>query len=108
MLDRALEQLVVDDDPILDPAVRGADAAPREWPSSDAAVDEVLEELARAAERMADRADRVSSGDWTRRGTIEGDGDVDALAVLWDAVDTVVADLRAAETTVREVRGRAP
>ncbi|MET0901742.1 MAG: hypothetical protein ABWZ52_00745 [Acidimicrobiales bacterium] len=103
LLDRALEQLVVDDDPVLDPAV--AVASQRAWPSSDAAVDEAIEDLARAADRMADRADRVSSGDWTRRGAVEGDGEVDALAVLWDAVDTVVADLRAAEATMREVRG---
>jgi hypothetical protein len=104
LLDRALEQVVVDDDPVLDPAV--ADARQRAWPGSDASVDEVIEDLARAAERMADRADRISSGDWTRRGAVDHGGEVDALTVLWDAVDTAVADLRAAETTIREVRGR--
>jgi hypothetical protein len=103
VLDRALEQIVVDDDATVDPAV--TDPARRSWPAPSGGVDEAIDELAAQAERMADRADRVSSGDWTRR-TATGGVDVDALGVLWDAVDTAVADLKAAEATLREVRGR--
>ena len=66
LLDRALEQVVVDDDPVLDPAV--ADAAQRAWPRPTPARGRGHRGARREAERMADRADRVSSGDWTRRG----------------------------------------
>ena len=103
LLDRALEQIVVDDDATLDPAV--GDATARRWTPSGAGVDTAIDELAAQAEQLADRADRVSAGDWTRRGAAGGT-EVDALAVLWDAVDTAVADLKAAEGTLREVRGR--
>jgi hypothetical protein len=99
LLDRALEQLVVDDAPTLDPAV--TDAALRAWPAASGGVDEAVDLLAAEAERMAQRADRVASGDWARTA-----GGIDALGVLWDAVDSAVAELRAAEATLREVRGR--
>ncbi len=105
LLDRALEQVLVDDDAALHPAV--TDASQREWPTVDQGVDAVIDELADVAERLADRADRVSAADWDRRAQVAGGGgEVDALAVLWEAVDGVVADLRAADATVREVRGR--
>ncbi len=104
LLGRALEQIVVDDDAVLHPAV--ADETAREWPASTSGVDEAIAELAHEAERLADRADGVSAGDWTRRSPVAGDGEIDALAVLWDAVDTAVAELKAAEDTLREVRGK--
>ena len=104
LLGRALEQVMVDDHAALHPAV--ADAAQREWPASTAGVDETIDELAHEADRLADRADQVASGDWTRRATVAGGSEVDALAVLWDAVDSAVAELKAAEATLREVRGR--
>jgi len=104
LLGRALEQVVVDADAVLHPAV--ADASQREWPSSTAGVDEVIDELAHEAEKLAGRADRVSADDWTRRSAVGGAGEVDALSVLWDAVDSTVAELRAAEATLREVRGK--
>ncbi len=104
LLDRALEQVLVDDDAALHPAV--TDASQREWPAVDQGVDAVIDELVDSAERLADRADRVSAGDWDRRAQVAGGGEVNALAVLWEAVDAVVAELRAAEATVREVRGR--
>ena len=104
LLDRALEQIVVDDDASLDPAV--GDATRRTPAPSAAGADEAIDELAAQAEQMAERADRVASGDWGRTATVQGAGSVDALTVLWDAVDTAVADLKAAEATLREVRGR--
>src|SRR5688572_15446154 len=66
LLDRALEQVMIDADGVLEPAV--GDAAQREWPASGGEVDEVIEALAAAAEELAERADRVSAGDWARRG----------------------------------------
>jgi hypothetical protein len=106
LLDRALEQLVVESAPVLHPAV--IDPSQRGWPTVDDGVDAVIDELAHTAERLADRADRASADDWRRRAQVAGDGgEVDALSVLWDAVDTAVAELRAAEATLREVRGKA-
>ena len=105
LLDRALEQIVVDDDATLDPAV--GDAAARSWPASGAGVDAAIDELAGQAEQLADRADRVSAADWNRTASVSGGSPVDALTVVWDAVDTAVADLKAAEATLREVRGQA-
>ena len=105
LLGRALEQVVVDDDAALHPAV--ADEAAREWPASTSGVDETIDELVHEAERLADRAERVSAGDWARQAAVAGGGEVDALGVLWDAVDSAVSDLRAAEATLREVRGKA-
>jgi hypothetical protein len=103
LLDRALEQISVDDRPTLD---AGVGDPGRRGPAAPAAgVDEAIDALAAAADRMADRADGVDAHDWTRTGAVDV-GDVTALDVLWDAVDTAVADLKAAEATLREVRGR--
>ena len=105
LLGRALEQVLVDEQPTLHPAV--GDPTQRAWPPSDHDVDGALAELAHEAERLADRADRVSATDWARAAPVAGhDVDVTALALLWDAVDTAIADLRAAESTLQEVRGR--
>lgn len=105
LLDRALEQVVVDDHVILQPAV--LDRSQRGWPAVEPDVEAVIDELAQTAERLADRADRVSAGDWDRRAPVAGESaEVDALSLLWDAVDTAVTELRAAEATVRDVRGR--
>jgi hypothetical protein len=104
LLGRALEQVVVDDEAVLHPAV--ANDTEREWPSSASGVDETIDELVREAERLADRAEGVTAGDWARRASVAGGGEVDALGVLWDAVDSAVSDLRAAEATLREVRGK--
>lgn len=104
-LGRALDQALVDDDAVLHPAV--ADPAAREWPDATGTVDDGLDELARAAEQLADRADRVSAGEWVRAARVAGhDASVGALAILWDAVDSAIAHLTAAERTLREVRGR--
>jgi len=104
LLGRALEQIQVDGDAVLHPAV--ADPAQREWPSAGGGVDDAIAELAHEADRLADRAERVAAADWTRRAAVAGGAEVDALTVLWDAVDSVVAELKAAEATIREVRGR--
>jgi hypothetical protein len=106
LLGRALDQALVDDDPVLHPAV--GDPGQRDWPGqSPGAVDDALDELAHEADRVADRASHVPAQDWQRRARVAGrDADIGALEVLWDAVDTALADLKAAEDTLREVRGR--
>ncbi|MEQ1785886.1 MAG: hypothetical protein ABL966_02445 [Acidimicrobiales bacterium] len=107
LLGRAVEQALVDDDAVLHPAV--GDPSQRSWDGpADAGVDDSLAELAHEAERLADRVSRVTAQEWQRRARVAGqDADVGPLDVLWDAVDTAVAELKAAEATLREVRGRA-
>jgi len=98
--ERDLEQILIHDDPELgDPTHRAMTA---EAPN----VDRMIDQLASQAEQLADRADGVPPGDWARRGSRPGQGEVDALTVLWDAVDDAVSHLKAAEATLREVRGR--
>ena len=98
--DRDLELILISEHPELDdPSTRGILAWLRP-------VDVVIDELASRAEQLADRADGAAAGDWTRLGSVPGRDEVDALTVLWEAVDGAVADLRAAEATLRQVRGR--
>lgn len=105
-LGRALEQTLVDDDPVLHPAA--LDAAEREWPDATGTVDERVSELAWEADHLADRVDHVAAADWGRHARVAGrDATTSAAAILWDAVDTAVEHLRAVERTLREVRGRA-
>jgi hypothetical protein len=106
LLGRAVEQALVDDDAVLHPAV--GDPSQREWDGQAAgSVDEAIDELAHEADRLADRVEHVSAEEWGRRARVAGqDADVGPLEVLWDAVDSAVADLKAAEATLREVRGK--
>lgn len=106
LLDRALEQLLLDDTTVLHPAV--GDATQRQWDShAEGSVDDLIAELVGQAERLADRADGVAAADWARRAPVAGhDADVGALELLWDAVDSAISELKAAERTLGEVRGR--
>jgi len=105
LLDRALEQVLVDEAAVLHPAV--GDPAQRTGDGQTRPVDDLIAELAHEAERLADRADRVTAADWSRRASVTGGGsDVSALDLLWDAVDSAVAALKDADRTLREVRGR--
>jgi hypothetical protein len=104
-LGRALEQVLVEDDPVLHPAV--LDRAEREWPTASGTVEERVSELAWEADHLADRADRVGAHDWSRQGRVaRHDATVSATEVLWDAVDSAVEHLRSAERALTEVRGR--
>lgn len=104
-LGRALDQALVDDDAVLHPGV--VDPAEREWPDATGTVDDGIDELARSADQLADRADRASASEWARAARVAGhDASVSALAILWDAVDSAIEHLKAAERTLREVRGK--
>jgi hypothetical protein len=90
---------------MLHPAV--SDAAQREWPEATGTVDERVSELALEADHLAERAGKVPAHDWARTARVAShDASTTALAVLWDAVDSAVEHLKAAERTLREVRGR--
>lgn len=96
VLGRALDQTLREDDPVLHPAV--AEPTKREWPEVFGSVEDRLAELARDANALADRAARVSAEDWGRHARVAGaDADVSATSILWDAVDSVLDHLRAAE-----------
>jgi len=101
-LGRALEQVLLEDDPVLHPAVASQDE--RDWPSATGTVHERVSELAWEADALADRVERVSAEDWSRRGRVAGhDATSSAAEILWDAVDAAVAHLRAVERTLAEV-----
>lgn len=101
-LGRALEQMLLDDDPVLHPAV--AKKIDREWPDGTGTVEERVSELAWEANALADRADRVAAQDWSRHGRVaDHDVTVSASAVLWDAVDTAVEHLKAAKRVLEEI-----
>ena len=69
----------------------------------DPSVDELLGELAAAAEAMADRVAHVNPSEWTRTGHHAGAGNVTTLDVVAEAVGQSVAHLRAAEQTMTAV-----
>lgn len=104
-LGRAIEQSLVESDPVLHPGV--ADPAERAWPPADGTVEQVVSELGWEADRLAERVEHVGADGWNRAARVAGhDATTTPLAVLWDAVDAAVAHLRAAEQTLGEVRGR--
>lgn len=107
LLGRAVEQTLWEEDAVLHPAV--GDAGQRVWEAQAAgSVDDSLDELAHEADRLAARVEHVPADEWRRKARVAGqDADTSPLEVLWDAVDAAVADLKAAEATLREVRGRA-
>jgi hypothetical protein len=98
MLERALDQVLTSDDPVLhagvlEPRHREFDAA-----GASHSVDDALADLAAGAPPFADKVDAVAADDWTRTGTIAGEGTpVTALEILQEAVATATDDLRAAE-----------
>ena len=105
-LGRAVQQVLVEDDPVLHPGV--ADPSARDFGASpDGPVEERLAELGWEADALADRVEHEPADAWSRQARVAGaDATVSALAVLWDAVDSAVEHLRAAERTLAAVRGR--
>lgn len=98
-LGRALEMILVEDDPVLHPAV--LDAAARVWPDSTGTLRDRLAELAWEADAVADRAAGVAANDWARRARVAGDDQtVSAADIVWDAVDSAVGHLRATEAAI--------
>lgn len=93
LLERALHDVLVTDEPVLHPAI--ADRAARHW---EAAVSEspqsVLSQLDDRAESFAAAIERVDTTEWTRAGTCAGNR-ISALDLVGEAVDTAASNLRA-------------
>lgn len=102
-LGRAVEQALVEDDPVLHPAV--ADPSEREWPAATGTVEDALDELARVATTLADRVAHVGAEGWAREVPVAGqDATTTPLSVLWDATDTAIAHLKGAERALQHAR----
>lgn len=105
LLDRALEQVLVSEQPVLHPAV--LDRRGRDFDfAAHGHVDDVLAELDDVAPAVAERVERVPADDWLRTGTVPGaDHPVTALDVAREAVSTAVDNLHDIEATLRQLRG---
>lgn len=101
--ERTLDQVLVDDDPALDPIT--TDTSEREAEQQPGGtVEERISELEIDAARLAERASRASAKDWTRTGRYDDGSAVSAADILWRAVDDAVEHLQGAERTLRDVR----
>lgn len=104
---RALDAVLTQDAPVLDPSQ--VDPVQRPRPGTPTGpVHERLAELGIEANELASRAERVSAKDWDRVGVLEdGSGRrVGALDLLRTAVDAGVTHLRGAEYVLDQVRGQ--
>ena len=100
--DRALEHILVADDPELDPM--STDTSEREAEQQPSGtVEERIADLEVDADRLAARASRARAHDWARTGRADG-ATVTAAEVLWGAVDAAIEHLRAAQRVLDEVR----
>lgn len=103
VLDRALEQVRSDDDPVLHPAVR--DLRGTWWEDEHTPLPALLDQLERTATGCADRIDAVPTDDWARQARVaDADATVGVLDLVREAVDVVAGHLRSAERTITAVR----
>jgi hypothetical protein len=103
VLDRALEQVRSDDDPVLHPAVR--DLRGTWWDDEQAPLPALLDRLDQTAARCADRIDRVPADDWARQARVaDSDATVGVIDLVREAVDVVAGHLRSAERSIAAVR----
>lgn len=104
---RAVEAVLVQDMPIIAPADADTGSKPRTpTHKPTGTLHEQLAELGVEANRLADRAERVASKDWDRRGLVAphgrstADQEVTALDLFGVAVEASTTHLRAAERTL--------
>lgn len=103
LLDRALEQVRRDDDPVLHPAVRDLRSA--WWDDEHTPLPALLDQLDATADRTADRIDAVPTDTWGRQARVaDADATVGTLDLVRQAVDVVAGHLRSAERTIAAVR----
>ena len=103
VLDRALEQVRSDDDPVLHPAVRDLRGA--WWDDEHTPLPALLDRLDQTAERCADRIDAVPTDAWARQARVaDADATVGVIDLVREAVDVVAGHRRSAERTIAAVR----
>ncbi|WP_334143103.1 hypothetical protein [Rhabdothermincola sp.] len=104
LLEHALQQIAMDDEPLLHPAV--LEPGSRHWETEPpASVDEALTLLADAADALAERTSTLPGKAWQRTAPVAGGGTVTALGVIRDAVGAGRDGLDEVERILREVRG---
>jgi hypothetical protein len=104
---RALDAVLTEDTPLLDPGEIDPVLRPRPG-TPTGTLHERLAELGLVANDLADRTERVSAADWDRIGLLE-DGSsrrVSALDLVRGAVDAGITHLRSAAYVLDEVRGQ--
>ncbi|MDZ7733400.1 MAG: hypothetical protein U5R31_10055 [Acidimicrobiia bacterium] len=95
-LERALEQVLTENRPVLNAAV--LDPSTRAFDSGVGDLDdEARRPRAHRSRAFADRVDRVGGDDWAREATVTGGGTATALDVLREAVRTGADNLRTAD-----------
>ena len=103
LVDRALEQVRADDDPVLHPAV--ADLGGAWWDDPHTPLAGLLDQLEHTATGCAARIDSIATDDWARQVRIaDADAVVGVLDLVRDGVDVAAGHLRGAERTVQAVR----
>ena len=100
LLHRATQQAVMEDEPVLHPAV--TDRSAREW-GAGGSLDTELAALTDEVNGFADGVEKAPSEAWERSASVAGGGSVTAIELLDDAVSSAVDELRAAEEVVRAV-----
>jgi hypothetical protein len=104
LLGQAVHQVLTEDRPALPP---GAHDPSRHDPvrALGGTVSQHLDDLAAAAQALADRLDHVGAAQWARPGTTDDPAtNPSAADLLWAAVDGALAHRQAAEATLAEVR----
>jgi hypothetical protein len=107
VLDRALEQVLTSDRPVLHAGV--VDPAERDFAAqvsgAPLGLDDHLLDLEITADRLADRIDDAPASDWTRRAQVAGRTEsVQAIDLIRQAVAESIDRLRAAQQTLDAVR----
>ena len=85
VLERAVERTLTLDGPTLDASV--LDRAARDRPVGSGSIEEALDGLRDAAERLANRVERAPLGDWARPAVV-GSTTVPAIELVREAVAT--------------------
>lgn len=103
VLDRALEQVRSDDDPVLHPSagdLRGA-----WWDDPHTPLPALLDQLEQTAGRCAERIAAVPTDDWGRQVRVaDADATTGVIELVREGVDVVAGHLRDAERTIAAVR----
>lgn len=103
VVERALEQVRADDDPVLHPAVGQLRET---WGEDEhTPLPALLDQLEQTAGRCAERIEGVPTDEWSRQARVaDTDSTVGLLDVVREAVDVVAGHLRSAERTILAVR----